>query len=109
MSLQTSVEVNTQGGPSEFRLNGWDEYGVLIPLPQAVCRLPWNVPGRADSQHYRLLFSASTVVLKKRPTVGEKDTNRKVVDFTRLIVSAASHLGTSPIVRIDHFGAASSV
>ena len=71
--------------------------------------MPWNVPGRADSQHYRLLFSASTVVLKKRPTVGEKDTNRKVVGFTRLIVSAASHLGASPIVRIDHFGAASSV
>ena len=44
--------------------------------------MPWNVPGRADSQHYRLLFSASAVVLKKRPTVGEKDTNRKVVDFT---------------------------
>ena len=57
----------------------------------------------------RLLFSASAVVLKKRPIVGEKDTNRKVVDFTRLLVSVALHLGTCLIVRIDHFGAASSV
>ena len=55
MSLQTSVEHNTQGGPTVPRYGGWGRCGASIPLPLMVCRLPWIVPGRAGRDVQSLL------------------------------------------------------